>query len=298
MKPTPARRRSPALAILLASLAVPRPAAAQEAKKEDDPASWLPILRRQAADYEIVPRDPAKKPPRPLPEPILRWTQPVRGGDDGAVYVWVADGRPEAVVSAFTYRVAGSKRTLQHEVHSLASVGLDATWRGRPMWRADRPGLAFRPVPDAPAPAPSAPARMRQMTEIARGFSATSVHEKAGKNALRLMPKALYRYEPSADGPTDGALFCLAHGTDPEVFLLLESHRNGDAPEWRYALAQFSDLALSASYKGREVWSAPPGVWDRHEGIHAYYIAELVDADTPDEYRKAAKPREEGRQDR
>ena len=290
-----APRGTSALAILLAASSILPLATAQDAKKEDDPSSWLPILRRQAADYEIVPKDPAKAAPRPRPEPILRWTQPVRGGDDGAVFLWLADGRPEAVVSIFTYRVAGGDRTLQHEVHSLAQAGLDASWRGRPMWRADGPGVAFKTVPDAPSPAAAAPARMRQMTEIARGFSATSVHEKAGENALRLMPRALYRYEAADKDVIDGALFCLAHGTDPEVFILLGARRGGDSPEWRYALARFSDLALRARYKDREVWSVPPGEWNRHDGIHAYYIAELVDADTPDEYHEATKARRQGR---
>ncbi|MEJ7637511.1 MAG: hypothetical protein WKF75_05830 [Singulisphaera sp.] len=199
---------------------------------------------------------------------------------------------PEAVVSIFTYRVAGQERAPAREL--AAPEGLDASWRGH----GDGPGLAFKTVPDAPSPAASAPARMRQMTEIARGFSATSVHEKAGENALRLMPKALYRYEAADKDVIDGALFCLAHGTDPEVFILLEARRGGDSPEWRYALARFSDLALKARYKDREVWSVPPGDWDRHDGIHAYYIAELVDADTPDEYHEATKGRQGGRTDR
>ena len=259
--------------------------AAQEPVAKDDPTSWLPILRQHAEEYQITFRDPNMKSPRPLSEPILRWTQPVRGGDDGAVFLWVSDGRPEAVGTVFTYRSPGSLRALQHEVHSLSRSGLDATWRGRPMWKADKPGLAFRPVPDAPEPAVSAPARMRQMTAIARDFSGTSEHQTSGKNALRLMPKALYRYENPGGKLLDGALFCLAHGTDPEVFLILEAHREGDSTEWRYALARFSDLALRVRYKDREVWSVPSGIFQNHEGIHTYYIVEEVDADTPDQYR-------------
>lgn len=224
-----------------------------------------------------------------MPDPILRWTQPVRGGDDGAVFLWVADGRPEAVGTIFTYRIPNSPRAFQHEVHSLATTGLDATWRGRPMWRSERPGVAFRPVPGAPEPAASASARSRQMQAIARDFSASSVHEKAGKNELRLMPRALHRYQATGPEPVDGGLFCFAHGTDPEAFLLLEARREGGATAWRYAFARFSDLALRAQFQGRDVWEVPPGRWNQHDGIHAYYLVEQVDADTPEEYRKAAR---------
>lgn len=292
--PHPRPRPGPTRLLLLV-LAYCTSASAQDIRKEDGPTSWLPILRQQAADYAITPRDSAKAAPKPLPDPILRWTQPVRGGDDGAVFLWVSGGRPEAVGTIFTYRVPNTKRTIQHEVHSLALTPVDATWRGKPMWRADRPGVAFRAVPEAPAPASSAPARLRQMQAIARDFSAENTHEKTGKNELRLMPKPLYRYEPTDPNLIDGALFCLAHGTDPEVFLLIEARQPGSrAAEWQYALARFSDLPLKASYKGKEVWSVGPGQWDRHDGIHAYYIAEMVDADTPDDYRKAEKDERTG----
>ncbi len=275
----------PSALVLL--LAIP----AQAPARDEGAGSWLPILRQQASEYAIVPRDPAIRPPKPRPDPILRWTQPVRGGDDGAVFLWVTDdGRPAAVATIFTYRVPDTKRTIQHEVHSFLPTGLDASWRGRPMWKADAPGLSFRPVPDAPEPAGSAAARLRQMQALAREFSGENVHEKAGRNELRLMPRPLYR-QPSTDAdPKDGALFCLAHGTDPEVFLLIESRKgSGGVLTWQYALARFSDLALKVRLKGQEVWSVGPGQWQRRDGIHAYYIAEMVDADTPEEYRKAEK---------
>ena len=279
--------------VVLAVLFLPRLSSALEEKTETEKESWLPILKRHAADYAIVPREGGKVAPTPLPEPILRWTQPVRGGDDGAVFLWVTDGRPAAVGTIFTYRVSGSPRVLQHEVHSLLTGGLDATWRGRPAWRSEKPGLTFRPVPDAPAPAGSAPSRLRQMQAIAREFSAGNVHEKAGVNELRLMPHPLYRYDPAPPGPgsswNDGALFCFAHGTDPEVFLLLETRRDGEKTEWHYALARFSDLALRVRFKGHEVWNVPPGTWNSHDGVHAYYLVEQINADTPEQYRKAAE---------
>jgi len=295
--PPPHRKPWTTVAALLLLLEAGRPAVSQDPGKDDGPSGWLPVLKQQAADYTITPRGHGKVAPAPRPDPILRWTQPVRGGDDGAVFLWVSGGRPEAVLSVFTYRVPGQKRSVQHEVHSFALTPLDASWRGKAIWRADEPGVSFNAVPGAPTPAPSAPARLRQMQAIARDFSAENLHDRSGKNELRLMPKPLYRYEPTDQDLIDGALFCLAYGTDPEVFVLLEARKaEGGGGEWRYALARFSDLPLRTRYKGEEVWSVPAGQWDRHDGIHAYYLAELVDADTADEYRKLVKS--EGTTDR
>ena len=288
-RPSPGAR----LAALGAILALAGIAAGQQAekKKEEGPSSWLPILRQQAADYEITPKGESKARPKLLPDPILRWTQPVRGGDDGAVFLWALDGRPAVVGTIFTYRIPGSPRAMQHEVHSLMPTALEATWRGRALWRSDVPGLTYVAVPDAPIPADAAPARLRQMQAIARDFAVESVHEKDGRNELRLMPKALYRYGSATEEAVDSAMFCFAHGTDPEAFLLVEARRKGDTTAYQYSLARFSDLALKAHFKGREVWKVPPGQWDRKEGPHVYYLVERVEADTPEEYRKATQAR-------
>ena len=71
-----------AVVLTLLTLAVPtRPVFAQDPAAEKA-SGWLPILRKQADEYEIIPRGGDGRPLRPLPEPLLRWTQPVRGGDD------------------------------------------------------------------------------------------------------------------------------------------------------------------------------------------------------------------------
>jgi hypothetical protein len=264
-------------------------------KTEDgEPAgsSWLPILKRQGDDYTITLATDPPKQLRRLETPILRWTQPVRGGDDGAVFLWLADGRPEAVGTIFTWQANGGKRVMQHEFHSLALHGLDATWRGTSLWHPASPGVTLLPVPDAPAPAASGNGRLRQMQAIARDFSASSIHETAGRNELRLLPRPLYRYEPKARELIDGALFCLAHGTDPEVFLILEARRadNGSS-SWKYALARFSDLPLNVKLKGKTVYEVGHGVMNARGNPHAYYVVEEVDADTPEDYAKLPKSR-------
>ena len=274
------------LAALASVLAFPA-ARADDAPKP--PATWLPILERQAADYRIALKDDAGRVATVLPEPILRWTQPVRGGDDGAVFLWVAGGRPAAVATIFTYRIPGQLRFLQHEVHSLAPTGLDATWRGKPEWHPGRPGVTFQAVPGAPAPAETPTARLRQMQAIARDFAGRSVDQKGSTWELRLMPRPLHRYGSAGADPLDGALFCLAQGTDPEVFLLLEARAGGPSTGWQYALARFSDLKLTTKYQGKVVWEVPFGTGYHPDAVHTYHVVERVDADDPDQYDAAPK---------
>ena len=280
--------RPTALALVMLALATARGDDAP-APRAETPASWLPILERQAADYQIRLKDADRRVATVLPEPILRWTQPVRGGDDGAVFLWIADGRPAAVATVFTYRIPGELRFFQHEVHSLTTAGLDATWRGKPEWHPEAPGVTFQAVPDAPIPADAPPARLRQMQAIAREFSGRSVDRKGATWELRLMPRLLHRYGAAGADALDGALFCLAQGTDPEIFLLLEARRDGPATRWQYALASFSDLKLTAKYRGKVVWEAPFGTGYHADAVHTYHVVERVDADEPGQYAAAPK---------
>ena len=56
----------------------------------------------------------------------------------------------------------------------------------------------------------------------------------------------------------DGALFAFvcSVGTDPEIFLLLESCETENGQKWHYALARFSHLNLYVRYKDRDIWNA------------------------------------------
>ena len=127
------------------------------------------------------------------------------------------------------------------------------------------------------------------MQAIARDFSGQSVDRKGSTWDLRLMPRPLHRYGVVGTEPLDGALFCLAQGTDPEIFLLLEARRDGPATRWEYALASFSDLKLAARYRGRVVWDAPFGTGYRADATHTYHVVERVDADEPGQYDAAPK---------
>ena len=188
-------------------------------------------------------------------EPLLHWTNPARTGEDGAVFVWMLDGRPEVIGSVFTYRLPTVIRR-KHEYHSLAAGPLRAEYRGQRVWAPTAAGVTFQPIPGAAEPASSSRQRMSQMKALARDFSANMTDEAGQKSDLRLMSQPLIRYEPKNQATIDGALFSFSLGTDPEVILLLEARNEKGKSLWQFACARYHYVDLKAYYKEKEVWHA------------------------------------------
>ncbi len=270
MPPTSRRTaRSRALPCWIALLALTPTAPGQDApaakpseeardagQSKDGKGKWTPVFQRHAADYRIASGPGAEA--KMLPDPVLRWGQPIRGGDDGALYLWTSQGRPVAAVTFFTFKwPSNGERIIVHERHSFAPGPLEVSWRGRSPWHPVAPGLTFKPMPDAPAPADSAPARLRQMQAMIREVSATTTDDKGSTWTMRALNKPLHRYEVPDQGIADGALFALAQGTDPEVFFLLEARGVGKEARWEFAVARFTDLAFRVESKGRKVFDGP-----------------------------------------
>ncbi len=231
---------------------------------KDVKGKWFPLFQRHAREHAVRIGPDGKEDARMLPEPLLRWSQPVRGGDDGALYLWVREGRPVAVVSFFTYKWPDGRRVILHERHSLTTEPIEVTWRDRTVGRTSQPGVTFKPIPNAPAPADTAPARLRQMRAILREFSANTVDDKGSTWPLRPLIQPLYREEKQ-----DGALFTLVQGTDPEAFLLLELHGEGKAAHWEYAIARFTDMEIHVRIENHEVFSGPRTLGRENEIYHS-----------------------------
>lgn len=144
-----------------------------------------------------------------------------------------------------------------HAWTSLAASPIVAEVGTRAVWRP-RPGVEFRPVPEAPAPASTPAARLRQLRALAEEFSASDDFLGAGWTQLRLLPKPWLRYGKAGSGVEDGALFAFVLGTDPEVVLMIESRPDpAGGLRWEYALAPMTSFEVKASWKGNPVWSLP-----------------------------------------
>ena len=220
----------------------------------------LEVYTRDAAEFAIY-RDASRKERVELRrKPVLVCSDPVRGGGDGAVFVWTSRGRAEVIGTIFSFPSTGP-RMLFHEFHSLSLSVLDVSRSGThaSTWTPLAPGIEMAAITGAPRPARSAPQRLSQMRAMTRDFSATTKDHTDRRLELRLLPQPLYRYESTDPDVLDGALFAFVTATDPEALLVIEARKPApaDGPVWDYAICRLTDLGLLVRHKGKDVFTAP-----------------------------------------
>jgi hypothetical protein len=222
---------------------------------QSDSSKALEGFKAEAAEYKVHLQSRATESLQVVKEPVLRWDNPARTGENGATFVWTLGGRPEMIGTIFTYRL-NDKINRKHEYHSLATEPLAAEFRGKEVWAPKVAGVKFAPLAEAAAPAGTSRQRLTQMKALAREFSASMKDAEGEPYQLRLLTQPLFRYEPEDKGVLDGAMFSFSLGTDPEVLLLLEARPVKDAHQWQFAFARFHYVELKAFHKEREVFRA------------------------------------------
>jgi hypothetical protein len=194
------------------------------------------------------------------PRPVLRWVNPTRGQKGEPTFLlWTEAGRPEALASAYPW---GTE--LVYECVSLArGDGLTAREGGSIVWAPGAAGVTFREIPASPTPAETAGTRLNQMKALAERFKVaivTADGDREDREALRLLPKPIFRYEidtkPAYPDLVDGAVFAFVQGTDPEAVLLVEAVRRGGGTGWQYAFARATGYSVEARLGSSVVWSA------------------------------------------
>jgi hypothetical protein len=220
----------------------------------EDLKARLEFMKRSMATHDVQALDARGTKFRLLPEPVLRFTNPVGGSRDGALFLWLDEAGRPAVASQILWN---PQQVWAQEFSSLSPSPLIARSADGRVWSPSRGGVSFKPVPDAARPADTAERRLRQMRELADGFSAEHYYRGKTWNQLRLLIKPFARYGKPGSDVQDGALFCFAQGTDPEALLLLESRPGKDGSEWQFAFAPMTGFAVNASWKGRAIWTKP-----------------------------------------
>jgi hypothetical protein len=231
-------------------------------------------------------------------EPVLKWANPVLGSIHGAVFVWTANGRPQAITSVFKW-FAPAKH-LGVEFHSLSSQPIIGERERKQVWYPTGGGIELKSIKDAPAPAALPGARLRQMRTLANQFTATATTPEGITHQLRLLTTPIYRDSSVDSGAmSDGALFVFVLGTDPEIVLRIAARpdERGGA-QWHYALARMSYRGLSAAHHGQAVWSALPialgpgsKLYDRREPFTEFTFLPGQGANPPEGTEEAAKSR-------
>ena len=164
-------------------------------------------------------------------KPILRYNDPTRSVVDAGVWRLGTEGRPRALV---TLEVYAGKNVLTYEFLSLSDEAFEMTSPRNVAWSPTGTDLRMRPLANGPKLAANENARLIQMRQLARRFTASEVN-KGNPVVLRLMPQPVDRYSLTGTG-LDGAAFTFANGTNPELLLLLES----DGKAWSYGTARLS----------------------------------------------------------
>jgi hypothetical protein len=278
-----------ALAAFAATAGRAQKPAAEPASKENIEAA-LKLTLAAAAAYEFRFGDD-DKPPELRREPVLQWSNPDRGEVHGNVFVWTRDGRPVMVGSLFKWFTPHTH--MSHEFHSLAEEPFSAKFHGEPVWKTSEAGLKFADLPDAGAPAAGEARLLAQMRQLARDFSGVKKERDDGNVVeLRLLPQPIYRYAAPKQGVLAGGLFTLVHGTDPEIFVLIEARgKDAAGARWQYAPTRMTSSEVRLRHRDKEVFVGEIVPWKEirsHE--HAYTT--FTFNEVPDFLKEAlAKPK-------
>lgn len=235
-------------AVGLALLVSPAPAADDGAEAK----ARLGLMRDAVTALEGSADRLKPKALTPTTEPLLRYSDATRVPSvlvDAGVWRLGAEGRPTALVTVEFYRRANGQRVLSFEFLSLSDAKFALKHKTDDIaWDATASGLELKPLPDAPKPAANAAQRLAQMRQLARRFGATLTVNKDAVEC-RLIAQPFDRYSSDADKITDGAIFALANGTNPEIGIVLEAVGDG----WQYGAIRLCGGEAKVTLDGKTV---------------------------------------------
>jgi hypothetical protein len=201
----------------------------------------------------------AEEPLKPIRMALFGYSDSVRNIAEGGIWAW-GEGRPQAMIKS--WRNADGRRT---RAFSLTSTEL-VTAHGPQarVWRPASSDVQPRPLPDSPTPDRNETARLRQLREQARRFSAYERWDPENQRfEMRLLAQPVHRYRDQEQQIEDGAVFLLAVDNNPQILLLIEIlSSEKDGSRWQYLLARVSSAELHVELDGQEVWEQgrTPGI--------------------------------------
>ncbi|MCO8124184.1 hypothetical protein NHH03_20740 [Stieleria sp. TO1_6] len=245
--------------------------------------AWKDYYQRRAEqDYELVLAD-QQSPLVLKPEAIVNWTNPLEQGQiNGSTFVWENEGRPIVVGQLFSYLIGDDIRSLCHVFTTLSDRQVTGRRNGEVFWQpTPSEKSSWHAFETAPAPASNRAARLLQMRNLARQFSAYTDEASRGKRDLRLLPQPLYRSDETITD-YDAGLFAYVVGTDPELLILIECAATQKESSWRYRFVQSTQSTTVATLKNEQVYHYEKS---RHDpgSPNASYLSrhgiEIIDAE-------------------
>ena len=139
-------------------------------------------MQRSAAQYTLSSADTPQRAFKFHETAALRFSNPVSGTNDGALYLWTDHGRPQAILKFYT----SSHKAYTHVWLSLSENNFVAERDGQVVWSPTEPGIKLLEIQDAPEPAETAAKRLRQMRTLSAEFSATYTATHLTRTAVRV----------------------------------------------------------------------------------------------------------------
>ena len=199
------------------------------------------------------------------PRPLLTFGDSARANMDGTLWAFGAYGRPLAVLELYQGNENDTRWT--HAVTLTSSAKVTMKTPVAAVWKPDSIQIDPLPFAGAEPPVGREQRRLTQLKDLARRFTAHEFWDPDNSRfEMRLLAQPVHRYADAEAGVHDGAVFILAHGTNPEVVVLIEAlGKTLEASRWHYSLARLGSAELHVELDGKEVWKQgrTPGVVGR-----------------------------------
>lgn len=222
----------------------------------------LSIARRHVAQLKLRVLDGDGEMAAPVERPLLAYGDPTRTASHGTLWAFGAKGRPDAFMEL--WQGTDTQHFWYQSVMLAGDRGVVLDLPDGRKWQPPSGKIARMLIDDADPPSANASGRLRQLKSLAQRFTAYEIGDPdRARFELRLLVQPVHRYEDTEHGLRDGAAFVFAHGTNPEVLLLIEaSGKPAAEPRWRFSAFPSSSAELHVELDGKEVWlrAGAPGV--------------------------------------
>ena len=211
----------------------------------------LKALRLRVENTRVQLTKQADRSLKVVEAPVFRYSDELRHIEDAGLWLWTDRGRPAATMKVERYKLGLHPRPWLYCFTSLSPELVSAEWSDERKYQARKPGIEWKSLHDSPKETRAA--RLVQMRDIARRFSAEVFDFNNDSRQMRLLSRPLYRQEDGNN--SDGALFGFTGtGTNPDLLLLLETQAGGG---WQYGLATMTAEGLRVRLGDKLVWEAP-----------------------------------------
>jgi len=188
-----------------------------------------------------------------IDRPLLTYGDSARSNENGTLWAWGNTGRPLALVEL--YQPTGNANWVHAlSLTSTSKVSLKTPAATR--WTPDEIQIQPQKIPEAEPPAAREAQRLRQLKDLARRFTAHEFWDPDNSRfELRLLVQPVHRYSDPKSGLQDGAVFVVAHGTNPEVLLLIEAlGKSSEEARWHCSFARLGSAEIHVELDDKEVW--------------------------------------------